>query len=227
MVEFEYLLRVILAGICGALIGYERKSRMKEAGIRTHFVVAVGAALMVVISKYGFRDQSGWESLAFDPSRIAAQVVSGVGFLGAGMIFMQKQTVRGLTTAAGIWTTAGIGMAIGAGLYEVGGGVTVLVLVAQKLLHGKMMKWLSAPRTDTLTMRVADEPAALDRILQVLSEKDVSVLSYHVEQAADDHAVLQVEMNLKFAGGGKTEQLMPIIQQLPFILSVEAAPGSA
>ncbi|RKN78187.1 MgtC/SapB family protein [Paenibacillus ginsengarvi] len=227
MVEFEYLLRVILAGICGALIGYERKSRMKEAGIRTHFVVAVGAALMVVISKYGFRDQSGWESLAFDPSRIAAQVVSGVGFLGAGMIFMQKQTVRGLTTAAGIWTTAGIGMAIGAGLYEVGGGVTVLVLVAQKLLHGKMMKWLSAPRTDTLTMRVASEPAALDRILQVLSEKDVSVLSYHVEQAADDHAVLQVEMNLKFAGGGKTEQLMPIIQQLPFILSVEAAPGSA
>lgn len=220
--EIEYLLRVLFAGICGALIGYERKSRMKEAGVRTHFVVAVGAALMMVISKYGFRDQAGWESLAFDPSRIAAQVVSGVGFLGAGMIFMQKQTVRGLTTAAGIWATAGIGMAIGAGLYEVGGGVTVLVLVAQKLLHGKR-KWLSSPRTDTLVLRIANEPAAVDRILQVIGEKGVAVLGYHVEQAAGEAAVLQLEMNLKFEGEGKAEQLMPIIQQLPFILSIEAA----
>ncbi|TNJ61902.1 MgtC/SapB family protein [Paenibacillus hemerocallicola] len=222
MLELEYLLRVIVAGICGALIGYERKNRMKEAGIRTHFVVAVGAALMVVISKYGFRDQIGWESLAFDPSRIAAQVVSGVGFLGAGMIFMQKQTVRGLTTAAGIWTTAGIGMAMGAGLYEVGGGVTLLVLVAQKLLHGKH-KWLSAPKTETLAMRIANEPSAVEQLLRVLGEKGISVLGYHVEQTGGAGSVLQVEMNLKFSGNMRAEQLMPIIQQYPFIQSVEAS----
>lgn len=78
--EFEYLLRVIGAGICGVLVGYERKSRMKEAGVRTHFVVALGAALMMVISKYGFQDQADWPNLSLDPARIAAQVVSGVGF---------------------------------------------------------------------------------------------------------------------------------------------------
>ncbi|GAA3409567.1 MgtC/SapB family protein [Paenibacillus hodogayensis] len=220
--EAEYLLRVVIAGLCGALIGYERKNRMKEAGIRTHFVVAVGAALMVVISKYGFRDQMGWESLAFDPSRIAAQVVSGVGFLGAGMIFMQKQTVRGLTTAAGIWTTAGIGMAIGAGLYEVGGGVTLLVLLAQKLLHGKH-RWLSSPKTETLSLRLSNEPSAVERILSLLGEKGISVVGYHVEQAAGDPAALHLEMSLRFSGHVRVEQLMPIIQEFPFIQSVEAS----
>lgn len=92
--EFELLGRVLLAGLCGIFIGFERKNRMKEAGVRTHFVVAVGAALMIIISKYGFQDQIGWENLSVDPSRIAAGIVSGVGFLGAGMIFMQNNTVK-------------------------------------------------------------------------------------------------------------------------------------
>jgi putative Mg2+ transporter-C (MgtC) family protein len=138
------------------------------------------------------------------------------------MIFMQKQTVRGLTTAAGIWTTAGIGMAMGAGLYEVGGGVTLLVLVAQKLLHGKH-KWLSAPKTETLAMRIANEPSAVEQLLRVLGEKGISVLGYHVEQTGGAGSVLQVEMNLKFSGNMRAEQLMPIIQQYPFIQSVEAS----
>ena len=117
--ELEFFFRILIAGICGGLIGYERNNRLKEAGIRTHLIVALAAALIMVVSKYGFSDVTTLKGVALDPSRIAAQIVTGVGFLGAGMIFVRNQTISGLTTAAGVWATAGIGMTIGAGLYKI------------------------------------------------------------------------------------------------------------
>ena len=105
--DAELFLRVIVASILGYMIGYERKNRDKSAGMRTHAIVALGAALMMVVSKYGFYDVE-----KVDSSRVAAQIVSGVGFLGAGVIFVRNNTVSGLTTAAGLWTTAGVGMAV-------------------------------------------------------------------------------------------------------------------
>ncbi len=136
----EYICRILLAGICGIVVGIERKNRSKEAGIRTHFVVACGAALIMVISKYAFFDLitdpvfQGVD-VRLDPSRVASTIASGIGFLGAGMIFIHRNTVTGLTTAAGIWTTSGIGMAIGAGMYVIGVSVTLIILVAQIILH--------------------------------------------------------------------------------------------
>ena len=104
---WECLLRIFLAALCGLVIGFERKARLKEAGVRTHLIVALGAALITIVSKYGFFDLALFaEGIKADPTRIAAQIVSGVGFLGAGMIFMRHRTLTGLTTAAGIWTTA-------------------------------------------------------------------------------------------------------------------------
>ena len=137
LVEFEYVLRIIIAGICGAVIGYERKSRLKEAGVRTHFIVALASALMMIVSKYGFSDLSeGTTGLrGADPARIAAAIVSGVGFLGAGAIFVRKQIIQGLTTAAGIWATSGVGMAIGAGMYFIGIASAVIILLVQIFLH--------------------------------------------------------------------------------------------
>ncbi len=126
----ELMLRIVLAACIGYLIGYERKNREKSAGMRTHAIVCLGAALMMVISKYGFKDIAD-----YDASRVAAQIVSGVGFLGAGMIFVRNNAVSGLTTAAGIWTTAGVGMAIGAGAYFIGICSGILVLFTQILLH--------------------------------------------------------------------------------------------
>ena len=105
--DAELFLRVIVASVLGYMIGYERKNRDKSAGMRTHAIVALGAALMMVVSKYGFYDVE-----KVDSSRVAAQIVSGVGFLGAGVIFVRNNTVSGLTTAAGLWTTAGVGMAV-------------------------------------------------------------------------------------------------------------------
>ncbi|GMK48507.1 MgtC/SapB family protein [Paenibacillus glycanilyticus] len=217
--EYGFLLRIVLAGACGALIGYERKSRMKEAGIRTHFVVAAGAALMMLISKYGFQDMIGKGDIALDPSRIAAQVVSGVGFLGAGMIFMQRQTIKGLTTAAGIWLTAGIGMAIGANLYIVGIGTTLLILAAQKLLHSKI-NWLAAPRTEQLSLRLRNEPDALNYILEFLKERNISILHFHTEKL-EDSSELALDITVKLPTNFEIEKMLPLIQEVSYVTVVE------
>ena len=132
LIQGEYILRLFLAALCGGLIGYERKHRMKEAGIRTHLIVALGSALIMIVSKYGFFDLTdALGDVRLDPSRVASQIVSGVSFLGAGMIFVKRQTISGLTTAAGIWATAGVGMAVGAGVYTIGIASSVIIFVMQ------------------------------------------------------------------------------------------------
>ena len=137
----DFFLRLVLACICGAAIGFERSRRFKGAGIRTHIIVCCGAALMMIVSKYGFADLTGLAGEVFhgtrgaDPARIAAQVVSGISFLGAGVIFKNKGAVKGLTTAAGLWVTAGIGLAIGTGMFTVGVFCTLLIALLQILMH--------------------------------------------------------------------------------------------
>ena len=130
LVHMEYLLRIIVATLLGLAIGSERKNRNKSAGIRTHAIVALGAALIMVVSKYGFMDTD-----RADAARVAAQVISGVGFLGAGVIFVRNNLVNGLTTAAGIWATAGVGVAMGAGLYLIGVSSAVLIILLQFAMH--------------------------------------------------------------------------------------------
>lgn len=176
LMQLDYLLRLFIAAICGMAIGYERKNRMKEAGIRTHFIVAIGAALIMIISKYGFQDQIGWLNMSLDPSRIAAQVVTGVGFLGAGIIFMQKQTIVGLTTAAGVWATAAIGLAIGSGLYFVGIAATAITILGQILLHGKI-KFLSSPRTESLALQIVDEPDAIKFLQEIFEDNEITIIN--------------------------------------------------
>ena len=128
--ELEYLASVLLAVVLGFAIGYERKLRYKEAGIRTHTIVCAGSALIMVVSRYGFGD-----SVDADASRVAAQIVSGIGFLGAGIIVYRKHEIHGLTTAAGVWATSGVGMAAGAGMYLFAAGATVILIAVQCLMH--------------------------------------------------------------------------------------------
>ena len=118
----EMVFRLVLAAVQGGLIGAEREYRGKVAGTRTHLLVALGSALMMLVSRYGFGGQG-------DPSRVAAQIVSGIGFIGAGAIMVDRHSVHGLTTAAGIWVAAGIGMATAAGLYVLALATTTLSLV--------------------------------------------------------------------------------------------------
>ena len=132
--QLEHLLRIVLAALCGGAVGFERERRFKSAGIRTHLIVALSAALMTVLSKHGFTDVVG-SGVTVDASRIAAGVVSAIGFLGAGVIFFRKDAVSGVTTAAGLWATVGIGIALGAGRYFVGCAVTGLIVLIQVVLH--------------------------------------------------------------------------------------------
>ena len=123
----ELIVRLILAVLIGFAIGFERKMRFKEAGVRTHTIVSIGSCLYMLISMYAFNGA--------DKARVAAQIVSGIGFLGAGMIFYHKEMVHGLTTAAGIWATAAIGMAVGAGWYVISIVATILIILIQCVMH--------------------------------------------------------------------------------------------
>ena len=137
----EFIARILVACFLGAAIGFERSMRFKEAGIRTHVIVCCAAALMMIVSKYGFVDLVDASGNPFpgtreaDSARIAAQVVSGISFLGAGIIFRNGTSIRGLTTAAGIWATSGIGLAVGAGLYVIGIFTTLVIAVLQIIMH--------------------------------------------------------------------------------------------
>ncbi len=195
------IFRILLAGICGAIIGIERKNRSKEAGIRTHFVVACGAALIMVISKYAFFDmieiaENMGTEVRLDPSRIASTIASGIGFLGAGMIFVHKNTITGLTTAAGIWTTSGVGMAIGAGMYVIGIASTVIIVIAQIVLHMNF-RLISPPKIKLVTIEGVTEEKYLDCLTKMFSEKGMHISEVSVERMQENERryKFSLEMN--------------------------------
>lgn len=136
----EHFIRLIFACFCGAIIGLERSIRRKDAGIKTHIILAMGAALFMMVSQFGFGDLSLTPEYRADASRIASNIVTGVSFLCAGVIFVRGASVKGLTTATGIWTTAGIGMAAGAGLYVLTIFATILIIIIQLFLAGPSAK---------------------------------------------------------------------------------------
>ncbi|HZS00246.1 MAG TPA: MgtC/SapB family protein, partial [Chloroflexota bacterium] len=125
----QMILRLVLATVLGAIVGVERERLERAAGLRTHALVGVGAALFMLVSVFGFGDVVDMPGVTLDPSRVAAQVVSGIGFLGAGTIIFQREIVRGLTTAASVWAVAAIGLAVGGGLYLAAFGATILTLL--------------------------------------------------------------------------------------------------
>ncbi len=140
MGQWELFLRLIFACFCGGIIGLERSIRRKDAGIKTHIILALGAALFMIVSQYGFGDLSLTPDFRADASRIASNIVTGVSFLCAGVIFVRGASVKGLTTATGIWTCAGIGMAAGAGMYIITFFATCLIIIIQLLLAGPSAK---------------------------------------------------------------------------------------
>ncbi len=188
--QLELLFRIFIAFLCGAFIGHERKTRGKGAGTRTHSIVAIASCLLMIISQYGFMDFTNHYNatnvnINHDPSRIAAQIVTGIGFLGAGMIFVHKKTITGLTTAAGIWATAGIGMSIGAGMYFISIMTTVIIIIVQIISH-KNFKFFS-PSTDIeISLTVKDKETALEFINDVVEKYDLHTNNIEVVHQADN-----------------------------------------
>lgn len=221
--QFEAAGRCVLAAICGAIIGIERKNRSKEAGLRTHLIVALGSALMMIVSKYGFFDvlkygEAIGVTIKLDPSRVAASIVSGIGFLGAGTIFVRRQVINGLTTAAGLWATAGIGMAIGAGLYMLGISMTLFLFLAQIILH-KNIKILRAPSSDLIVIKAEDSAETVKKISDILSGLGIEIQSMKYVLLGD--SLLEIDCFVKFPKKYTSVDAASDLKQYDFIRSVE------
>jgi putative Mg2+ transporter-C (MgtC) family protein len=176
--EWGYLLRIFIACLCGGAIGIERTLRQKDAGFRTHVIVALGASLFMIVSKYGFLDMLQYEGIRADASRIASNVVTGISFLGAGMIFIKGTNIKGLTTAAGIWSTAAVGMAIGCGLYITGVIATFIIIIIQILFHTFLIgfdKILANDNSFDLVVRLLNTEDSIERFKKILTENKIVV----------------------------------------------------
>ena len=169
---WEFITRIFVAALLGGAIGLEREYRSKEAGFRTHFLVALGSTLFMIISQYGFGEVLDNDHVSLDPSRIASQVVTGIGFIGAGTIIFQKHVVRGLTTAAGLWVTSAIGLTCGAGMYMLSIASTTLVLLCLEALNFIINRM--GTRVILVTF-VSPSREALNHVLEMMKENEVHI----------------------------------------------------
>ena len=181
---WTFILRLLTATILGAVIGFEREYHAKEAGIRTHLLVALGACLFMILSVYGFDFMLDRDHVSFDPSRIASQVVTGIGFIGAGTIILQKQMVRGLTTAAGLWVTAAIGLACGNGMYIIAVVTTAVVLISLGLINLYLPYISQKERHITF---LASDYTVMTEILERLRQEKITVLNYEMHKSAEEN----------------------------------------
>lgn len=212
---WDFALRLFVAGAMGVLIGLEREYRAKEAGYRTHFLVALGSALMMIVSQYGFMEVLKADLIRLDPSRIAAQVVSGIGFIGAGTIILQKQIVRGLTTAAGIWATSGIGLAVGAGMYAVGISATLLVLLGLETLS---YFFKSIGLRNMMIDFSTDDKEAIKRVSKKFNTRNYVLVSYEMTEAyTNGKNVYHVSMVVKAKRMNEEGLLLMFLQDFPDI----------
>lgn len=177
----EIILRLALAVLLGSLVGIERERLAWAAGLRTHMLVCVGSALIMIVSAFGFADVLGVEHVVLDPSRIAAQVVSGVGFLGAGTIILRRDVIRGLTTAASLWTVAGIGLAVGSGLYLAAASATILILLILAGIKPLERRLWLAHRPRTLTLVIDRSAISLATLETVLSQATLEMKQLRIE----------------------------------------------
>lgn len=216
--DMEYALRLLVACLCGGVIGIERTRRNKGAGIKTHMLVAVGAALFVIISKYGFQDITFIEGTRVDVSRVAASVTAGVGFLGAGIIFLRGNFVHGLTTAASIWVTSAIGSALGVGMYLLGIVSTVVIVISQIILHKHGTFGLENTTTSQLVVVMRDGADEFSKFQTLLAEKKIEVKGTHIKKHKDDSLVYRLD--IRMPRDLQPSELLSLIQESGTVKSI-------
>ena len=218
--DLHLLLRMIVACICGFAIGFERKNRAKDAGIRTHCIVAVASAMMMIVSKYGFNDMIEGTmfleaDVRLDPSRMAQGIVTGVGFLGSGLIFHQRGSTQGLTTAAGIWATSGIGMALGAGMYRIGVFTTIIMLIIQYFLHARN-RFTKTHKTKLLRVFGVSEEGYEKRMIEELAQKQISVSDVSIVK--NENNEIDYTFHIEIADDKSEEE---IVREIPYACSLK------
>ena len=209
---WDFVWRLVLAAIFGTIIGLDREYREKEAGFRTHFLVSLGSALMMIVSQYGFSEILTHDGVSLDPSRIAAQVVSGIGFIGAGTIIFNHQIVRGLTTAASLWATAGIGLTAGAGMSWLALAATILTLVA---LEGLSLVFRSLGSRRMVVVFSASDRAGVADTLDRIRTDGYMIVSYEVvpQVVGGDGITYRVTMVVKAKPGSDNNQLLALLRE--------------
>ena len=201
--DLIFITRLFVAGALGALVGLEREFRAKEAGLRTHFLVAIGSALIMLVSQYGFTEfladanVSGGGFYRADISRIAAQIVSGIGFIGAGAIMVQRHSVSGLTTAAALWVVAGIGMAVGAGHYFLALVATLFTLLGLELFRLIVNLIRSRTCVVVFTTKTTEH---LELMLKHIRQNGFSILNYRVETLSPKSNAYKVTLSIRDRG---------------------------
>ena len=208
MHELEFMLRLVVAAVCGSLIGIEREKRQKSAGLRTHIVVAVASALMMIVSKYGFFDVVMVDGLQADVSRIAAGVVSAIGFIGGGVIFIRRDNLVGLTTAAGLWATVGVGIAIGAGMYIIGVFSTLFIVSVQMLLHWKRVKVVSST-AGNIQVNLTKNNLTMDQLYEEFQRIGIYVRNQSLSRSDDGDILFKA--SIAFA---KKETMGDIVDEM-------------
>lgn len=199
-IELDFAIRLAVAMLLGGVIGFEREWRAKDAGFRTHFLVALGSALFCIVSQYGF----GFDLK--DSSRVAAQVVSGIGFLGAGTIIFQKNVVRGLTTAAGLWVTAAIGLACGTGMYIAAAATTLMMLVGLEVLSALI------PRMSTSVVVLSFSATSQESVKKAVKEirrSSVDIMTYELkERKTSQGAIFEANLSVRMKRDNGSEWLI-------------------
>ncbi len=211
----EIIVRLLASAFLGSLVGMERERLNWVAGLRTHMLVCVGSTLIMMVSMHGFSDVLGKENVVLDPSRVAAQVVSGIGFLGAGTIFFwRKEILRGLTTAAALWAVAGIGLAIGGGMYFAGVATTILVLIILAFL--KPVEKLFSKKTELskhiLVIKIYPEKISLQSLEETISNAGIRLVEMQIRRLSDKGTDKDYMLEINIVGEG--EKLLQLADEL-------------
>jgi putative Mg2+ transporter-C (MgtC) family protein len=216
--QWEMLVRLGLAACLGSVIGMERERLQWTAGLRTHMLVCVGAALFMLVSSFGFADSLGQPHIVLDPSRVAAQVVSGIGFLGAGAILLRRDKIRGLTTAASLWTVAAVGLAVGGGLYVAAVGATLIILCILAGIKPLERRLWSSRGGREFALVVDREEASLAVIQSELTSAGMVIRMVAIEPHDDTGDDIRVSVD-----SAATEQMLVTLERLKNSKGVRSA----
>lgn len=219
--EIDLTIRVLTAAALGGLVGFEREWSNHAAGLRTHILVCIGSAAIMLLSIYGFNQFVNESNVRMDPARLAAQVISGIGFLGAGAIMRDGSKVSGLTTAASIWVVAAIGLCVGAGFLFAAVLTTVIVLISLFVLNKLENQMMRHRRHRQLIIAVIDKPGMIGNVFTQLGEQGIQVTKMSLHNKDEDQPVTEMKLSVKVKSHIRLNQSIELINNMEHVVSIE------
>ncbi|GAB2670919.1 MgtC/SapB family protein [Paenibacillus thermoaerophilus] len=224
---FDVTIRLVVAIALGGLVGWEREHNNHAAGFRTHILVCLGSTLIMLLSIYGFSDFVNEPSVQTDPARLAANVITGIGFLGAGTILYNGMSITGLTTAASLWVVAAIGLAVGAGFYYPAAVTTVSVLVCLWFLNKVEHRWMKAKRIHRLRLVATDSPGLLTALSEAMSRSGVELRQLTAAEleersAAEGRSLVKITLTVKLLKPKQLYRLLDELRERSDVIEVES-----